>query len=62
MSDKLDRIRAIVTKHVDNEDYYDDDDFNAYEVSGGNFDDAFSSGVDQGYGDLAREILALLDE
>lgn len=34
----------------------DDEYFNAYEWSGGNFDDAYADGVSDGYIELAREI------
>lgn len=54
-------IAAIVEKHINSTDYYlDGDDFNPADFSGGNFDDAFSMGIDQGYGDLAREIHAVM--
>jgi hypothetical protein len=35
-------------------------DFNPYDWSGGNFDDAWYSGADDGRCDLAREILDML--
>lgn len=39
----------------------DDEDFNAYEFSGGNFDDAYYIGTVDGRIHLARELLNLLE-
>lgn len=36
------------------------EDFNAYEASGGNFDDAYNIGVEDGRTMLARELLELI--
>lgn len=33
----------------------------AYDISGGNYDDAYSAGVDDGYVWLARELVSLLE-
>jgi len=38
----------------------DNDDFNAYDYSGGNYDDAFDQGQRDGEVQYARELLALL--
>lgn len=35
----------------------EDEDFNPYEMSGGNFDDAYWAGVSDGRIELAREVL-----
>lgn len=61
--EKLEAIRALVKSDATNTDHYEDEDgdFNPMDLSGGNFDDAFSLGVDQGAGDLARAVLAVLD-
>lgn len=40
---------------------YDDDDFNAYDYSGGNIDDAYGIGQDDGKISLARQILKQLN-
>ena len=60
--EKLEQIKSLVEKYASYEDFESDEDFNPFEVSGGNFDDAFSLGVSQGAGDLAREILSLIKE
>jgi len=36
---------------------FDNEDFNAYDCSGGNFDDAYDAGCGDGQIELAREIL-----
>ncbi len=38
----------------------DDEDFNPMDYSGGNFDDAFNMGIDEGYRMFARYLQSLL--
>ena len=46
-------------KTVANKDAHgDSEDFNAYDYSGGNFDDAYQLGVDDGEINMARELMA----
>lgn len=42
--------------------HHEDEEFNAYDMSGGNYDDAYRLGVDAGRRELAREVLAVLEE
>ena len=53
----LELVKALAAEGC----WSDDEEFNAYEYSGGNFDDAFNSGVTDGRISLAREILELLE-
>lgn len=53
MSKLLEKIQKIAEMTCQS----DEEDFNAYDYSGGNFDDAFWNGVDDGKVKLAREIL-----
>jgi len=50
---KLQKVAAKATKTDD-----EDEDFNPCDWSGGNFDDAYNMGVDDGEIHFAREILA----
>ena len=55
LSDKMmERLTKLAAKKCSS----DKEDFNAYEYSGGNFDDAWSNGRDEGEVWLAQEILA----
>lgn len=38
----------------------DDDDYNPYDASGGNFDDAFSNGIDEGFIMFARVLMDII--
>jgi len=40
--------------------WFDDPEFNAMDMSGGNFDDAYTGGFNDGEASLATEILLLL--
>lgn len=59
-AEKLELIHKLVARLATNTNHFKDEDFNPYDISGGNFDDAFEAGVEQGYGDLAREILDVI--
>lgn len=66
----LDLIRDMLTDIVGDQDDDEDndneddapesDDFNPADRFGGNFDDAYQGGIDEGRADLARELLKLL--
>lgn len=62
--DKLAQIRKIVSKFGEPKEY--DPDFDAQSASGGNFDDCWNMGRDEGYNegekDLAEHIKQILDE
>ena len=62
---KLEKLRSKIEQAAKSTDYLGksgDGYFDVQSFSGGNFDDAFSLGETQGYGDLARDLLAILDE
>lgn len=56
-SEKMERInerlRLIVAKNIKS----DEKDFNVFDYSGGNFDDAFALGIECGEASLAKELL-----
>lgn len=58
------RVKAIIAACEKNLMPADDgllsDDMNAYDISGGNYDDAMSAGQELGAHYLAKEILALI--
>lgn len=57
--EKLDLL--IKRLELEAEDYEEiSEDFNAYEMSGGNFDDAFWQGYEQGSAQLAVDLLQFL--
>lgn len=53
----MEDLKSFVEKIAGGRAPADDEDFNAMDYSGGNFDDAFSLGYDEGYVGLARELL-----
>jgi len=55
MNDKL--KERLISLAKDEAKKSDNEDFNVYDWSGGNVDDAFEMGLDEGYTLLAREIL-----
>jgi len=54
VEDLINYLKTVAAK----ERAQDDEDFNPYDVSGGNFDDAFYTGCSDGEIDLARELLS----
>lgn len=56
----IEAISRVVNKYVDYPDHSSNEDFNPYDWSGGNADDAFALGEDQGTGDLARWVAGLI--
>ena len=50
-------LKEKLIKIAKKESWSDDPDFNIFDFSGGNYDDAFSGGCDVGEIDLARELL-----
>jgi hypothetical protein len=54
MITKLKKIAARET-------WFEDEDFNPMDFSGGNFDDAYYGGLEDGRVDLAREILTSMN-
>lgn len=55
-NDVIELLKQLASKEC----WLDVDDFNADDYSGGNFDDAFSGGVDAGRVDLARDLLNMM--
>jgi len=51
-----------LNKIGDREMIFENEDFNAQDYSGGNFDDCLWMGYEEGRADLAREILADIKE
>jgi hypothetical protein len=47
-----------ITKQAEKESCFDDENFNAYEFSSGNYDDAYSIGVRDGEIQFARNLLS----
>lgn len=62
MSTLKHQIIELVKKHSESKSYLDQIDFNPYEASGGNYDDAFWLGHDAGVIKLARIIMDHLNE
>jgi hypothetical protein len=56
--DKLQELREYLETLAKKSISSDDDEFNAYDDSGGNFDDAYNMGCEDGETLLARELLA----
>lgn len=64
MSDVIDKIRALAEtfakQEMHSEGYPEGDYFNACDASGGNYDDAYYYGLEDGEIGMARAILDLL--
>ena len=56
INDVIPYLKTIASKEV----VYDDPEFSAYDYSGGNYDDAFESGMLSGEVFFARELLLKL--
>ena len=57
----MDAILANLRALAKSKAWSDDEEFNAHEFSGGNFDDAYAGGTADGEIMLAREILAMIE-
>ena len=62
MPTTIDKVIHLIKHHASFELRQDDDDFNPYDYSGGNFDDAFQMGVSDGYILFAQELLRILND
>jgi hypothetical protein len=60
-TEKLAKVIALIEKTAEYKAAIDAEDFNAYDYSGGNFDDAHSQGMHDGEILFARELKALLE-
>ena len=52
-------LKELLENIAKRETWLDDEDFNPYDFSGGNYDDAYFSGREDGRTELARELLNL---
>ena len=53
---------AAIDEAAEGPVHHEDEEFNAYDMSGGNYDDAYQLGVDAGRRELAQELQALIEE
>mgnify|MGYP006284910695 CR=1 FL=1 len=60
-TEKLEKILALIEKTAESDAFSDDEDFNVQDHAGGNFDDAYALGVDDGYTLFARELKSILE-
>lgn len=51
------KMKALLEKLASRECWSDDDDFNPYDYCGGNYDDAYYGGCEDGEAQLARRLL-----
>lgn len=58
---KLDKIRELVEKSADRRCWSDEPEFNPDDFSGGNFDDAYAGGVEDGKAEMARSIIEIIN-
>lgn len=58
MTTLIDRIREYASREM----HQEDDDFNPMDYAGGNFDDAFNLGTQDGWTECARALLMEFDE
>lgn len=54
----MEELKAYLEKLASRTCWTDEDDFSAMDYAGGNFDDAYNGGVDDGETQLARELLS----
>ena len=60
---KLKEIKNILIEHAKRKTWTeDDDDFNPMDNSGGNFDDAYYGGCEDGKTELARDIIKIINK
>ena len=60
-TEKLAKLITLIEKTAEYKACIDNEEFNAYDYSGGNFDDAHSQGMRDGEILFARELKALLE-
>ncbi len=56
----INRLKTFAQKRSDYDHRAEDDYLDPQDMSGGNFDDCYNMGIDEGYTQLAREILDTL--
>ncbi len=57
----LKELISEISAVAEGEVYHEDEEFNAYDMSGGNYDDAYALGVRAGRAELARELMDLIE-
>jgi hypothetical protein len=57
----INKLKKLAEKRSDYDHLSDDDYLNPQDISGGNFDDCYNMGIDEGQTQLAREILDSLN-
>jgi hypothetical protein len=62
MSTAIDKVIDLIKHTAALKSVTEDDDFNPMDYSGGNFDDAFEMGVEEGYIRFAEDLLDLLND
>lgn len=60
-NEKLQKIRAILEQPASRKCWCDEPEFNPDDFAGGNFDDAYAGGVEDGRAEMARSIIELID-
>lgn len=58
----IDKIKELLSQYSGNIDHYADEYFIVNNYVGGNIDDAYYLGIDQGQGEVARLILDLIKQ
>lgn len=62
MTDAITKIRERIEKLAKKQTRDEDGDFCPMDWFGGNFDDAYNGGKDDGHVELAKELMAILNE
>ncbi len=57
----INKLKTLAQKRSVYDHLTDDEYFDPQDVSGGNFDDCYQSGIDEGNTQLAREVLDMLN-
>ncbi len=57
----IEALKQYLTPYIQEKEITDNEDFNAYEYSGGNYDAVFELGVRHGSSLLAKQLKATLD-
>ena len=60
MTTLIDKIKELVNENIGDVYFYEED-FNALDFSGGNFDDAWQGGFDDGVTAFANELAELIE-
>lgn len=58
----MNRLKETIEKLAAKSAWFDDEEFMVDDYAGGNIDDAYQGGIKDGRVELARELLAILNE